>query len=366
MQSLSAADKQAALGAFVDPDPPPLELFDRSTLEPWAVCPMQASLRENGQAGPLPAIVDTGELVHLAFSAGIKAWLEACANPDDYKLSEFNKAALVRSAAMAAVKCSRPDLQPDAYAACRASVWEFSRFVTDINPENILAFDGGEDFGRSGQLAIDIPTAGVTLTSELDFLWQTHAPEVLGEKDWKSGWKVHWPEDVYKQFQFNVHAVLAFHNFPEAQALDVTICDVRRNRESYPVRFERKDLGLFMARINAALQSRYDHRDNPVPWPVAEKCGVCPVARHCSASGDIGQIAADPQAALREFVALSAKHKALAVELAAHVKSNGAIELETGERFASEHKSSPRAQLIAPKRAKKAKESDGDDSDGEA
>lgn len=347
MQGMSTAEKQQSLDSFLEPIEPTLELIDRSTLEPWAVCPMQAALREAGKTGPMPSIVDTGELVHLAFSAGVQEWISSNC--------EIGPAG-IRQAVESAVRGSRPDLQPDAIAACRASIWEFSSFLSEINPRNIHAFDGGEHLGKSGQLAWDFPSAGVRLTSEIDFLWQTHAPDVLGEEDWKSGWKINWPGDIYKSFQFNVHAVLILNNYERAKAVDVTIWDVRRGRKSYPVRFERRDLGNFTARVHAALQSRYDHKDNPVPWPVADKCAMCQVARHCSASGEFGEIADDPAKALREYIAVDAKVDALKKALSAYVKAHGPIALETGERFAREHKSAPLVQLIVPKKRKQESE----------
>ena len=355
MKSLSPSEMKATLDSFVDMSDPGLEVVDRSSLEPWSECPMQASLLADGKQGPMPHFVEAGEQAHQAFSRAIGEWIDTNAEIGPKGIRETLESALIGS---------RPDLQPQTIASARASIWTFAAFLSEINPANILHFDGGERLGRSGQLAMDFPTAGVRYTSELDLVWQGPVKGVLQTEDWKTGWRFHRGWDVANSFQFQSHAVLLFEKYPEIAAVETRVWDTRRGAATYPAIFERAKQRVYLTRIHAALQSRYDHKDNPVPWPVAEKCERCQVARHCSASGDIGTVASDPAAALREYIALGAKTKALHGLLAAHVKNNGVIQLDTGERFASEHKSKPKVQLIAPPKGKTKKdEANDDDSD---
>jgi hypothetical protein len=357
LKPLTKEEKRKTLDAFsAYDDEPELEIVGRSEAEAWATCPMQASLSEAGKEGPLPGFVETGEQVHQAFGKAIQAWIDT-----DGEIGPQG----IRDALTQALRGSRPDLQPQVIAAARASIWSFAAELSQVNPANILHFDGGED-RQSGQLAMDLDTAGVRFTAELDLLWAGPAKGVLQLEDYKSGWRYFRGWDVFTSFQFQSYAVLILDNYPEAQAVECRVWNTRQGTKTYPVTFERDKLDNYLSRIHAALQSRYEHKDNPVPWPTVEKCERCHVARHCSASGDVGAIAADPAAALREYIALGAKYGALGKMLTAHVKANGEIQLDTGERFASEHKSKPKVQLIAPPKGKtKKEESNDDDSDGE-
>lgn len=359
MKPLSPAERQKALDAFVPlDDEPQLEVVGRSELEQWANCPMAAHLLEQGKGGPLPSYVEAGEQTHQAIGKAIQTWIDTAGEIGPHG---------IREALEQALRGSRPDVQPQVIASARASVWSFSHFLAEINPDNILHFDGGEG-ERSGQLAIDIPTAGVRYTGEMDLGWSGPMRGVIQLEDWKSGFRYYRGGDVYQSFQFQSYAVLILENYPDIDAVEVRVWNLRQNTKTYPVMFTRDKLDQYMGRIHAALQARYENNFGPIPpqpWPAEDKCSRCRVARHCPAAGDIAEVQRDPQAALRVYIAKKASLAADFQLLAAQQKHHGPIELPTGERFAAEHKSKPKAQLIVPKGKPTPKEESGDDdSDG--
>jgi hypothetical protein len=349
MKPATPTERRDALRSFTAYDEPTLEVVGRSELENWSLCPAMASLIEQGKGGPLPGYVATGELVHQAIGKTVQTWIDTAGEIGPKGIRETLEQAL---------RGTRPDLQPQVIAACRPSLWSFAAFLSEVNPGNILHFDGGEG-ERSGVLAMDLPSAGVRYCGEMDLLWAGPARGVLQLEDYKSGYRYFRGWDVLASFQFQSYAVLIFENYPDVQAVECRVWNTRQNTKTYPVMFERAKLDNYLARIHAALQSRYDHREKPEPWPTEEKCGRCPVAMHCPASGDVGMVAADPVAALNNYIALGEKYAAAGKVLTAHVKAHGPIEGD-GVRFAAEHKSKPRPQLIAAKTQEKPDDSDGD------
>jgi hypothetical protein len=123
-----------------------------------------------------------------------------------------------------------PIYSPTPSARFRAPFGQWSQLIYSIHPGNILAFDGGEDIDRSGQLAIDFPDLRTRYTSELDLLYQGDSPEVGEEVDYKTGWKDWTTEDIRDSFQFQSHAVLALEKYPQWQALRVRVFDARHRR----------------------------------------------------------------------------------------------------------------------------------------
>jgi len=353
VKAATPEEKRDAIDSFADYLEPTLEVVGRSELERWAECPMQASLIESGKEGPLPGFVDAGELCHQALGTAIQTWI-------DFNASIGPQG--IREALEQSLRGTRPDLQPQVIAAARASIWNFSHFLAGINPVNILKFDGGHE-RQSGQLAMDIPTAGVRYAGEVDFLWSGPVRGVLQLEDWKSGWRFFRGYDVYQSFQFQSYACLILDNYEKIDAVEVRVWNTRHGTKTYPVLFERRHLDQYMSRIYSALQVRYENRENPKPTPTEEKCSRCRVALHCPASGEIGDAMKDPKAHLRRLIVLQAAIKQELKLLKAVEKQSGPIELETGERFASEHKSKPKAQLIVPKGGKKVEEENDDDSD---
>lgn len=320
MQGATKEEKQGTLGSFLLDDMPARDDFivlDRSTLERAATCPFQAAAIEQGRVNNNFLITAAGQECHEAISQTIREWIEtegAHEYPSD-----------LASTLEQNLHGTRPDVQPAAIAGLRASIYELSRFIWKINPGNILRFDGGEDLGRSGQLAVDIEPH-YRVTAEIDLLYASESPELLREIDWKSGWKVYSVSDVVNSFQFNLHAMLVFENYPSVNGLELRVWDTRVNRQTFSVTFHRAKMGAFRVRLLSAIQA-YETEvrgPNPATWPAVEKCCQCPAASLCPVSGEtILQIATDPVGSVRKLAALRAKADAWEALLQAQVDFQG-------------------------------------------
>lgn len=252
---------------------------DRTSLERMADCPRQARLLETGTVLDTSRELESGIASHDAISSAVSEYVASRGNLGQQDLTEW----LLQSIAM-----SRPDIQPDAIAALRPSVWGIARLLRDIHPGNMLRWDGGEG-DNSGQLSFDLDEFRLRVTSELDLLYSGPSPEVLNEWDWKSGYKIYSHETVADSFQFQLHALLVFENYPDVQALSVRVWNTRFNSRSFSALFKRSDLYSLHARVRnaAAAYARYrDKAPEDVPaWPLVDKCGKCRAAHLCQASG---------------------------------------------------------------------------------
>jgi hypothetical protein len=326
MRKPTPAEMQKAMSAFfIMDEEPALTVLDRSTLENWSLCPFRASAQEAGKIN-FPAVLHTGNEVHDALSRVTRNWIESD--------GEFSPVQL-RDELLAELRGSRPDLQPQVLEACRASAWNWASYLAaNCHPGNILGFDGGEEIGKSGQLACDFEDLGVQVTSELDLLHAGPSEELLHETDYKSGHKFYTVASVAEAFQFQLHAVLVFANYPKVRGLEVTVLHTRTGQRSYRVVFDRKKVGDYTARIRMAVQAWATHRDNPPTWPTWEKCSTCEAAFLCPSAGqDIGDVARDPEGVLRQLVAAEAKRKAMVKTLAAHVDRTGKDIVADGVAF---------------------------------
>jgi hypothetical protein len=264
MESPPKEDMDRAKVALFDFDEsPPLQTVDRSTLERSANCPWQAKAIADGRCKSVGILAEVGEAVHVAFGEVLHSWIDSrgAMSPMDLRQDlEF------------AVTNSRPDLQPQAIRAMQGALWQWSQLVYVINPHNILAFDGGEDIDRSGQLAIDFPDLGVRYTSEIDLLYQGDCPDVLEEVDYKTGWKEHTTEDIRDSFQFQSHAVLALEKYPKSQALRIRVFDTRSRQLSYAVHFPRERLHQWKVRIRSGIDAwRVSQQDMHSAAPARRK-----------------------------------------------------------------------------------------------
>lgn len=314
MRPVTPQDRKDALRAFVDlPDDAGVTVIDRSELELWAECPFKASVHATGKVN-FPAVLHVGNEVHDALSRTTRQWIET---------DGMIRPGELRDEVMAELRGSRPDLQPDVISAFAASAYSWAAFLAaNCHPGNIIGFDGGDDLNRSGQLAIDFDELSVRPTSELDLLYSGPSPELLHEVDYKTGHTIYTAATVAHSFQFQLHALLVFTNFPNVRGLEVTVWNTRTNSRTYKVVFDRKRIGDYTARVKMAVQSWATNRDNPPPWPTWEKCSGCVAAALCPAAGhDIGDAAKDPVAVLRQLIASEAKSDALKKALTAYVDS---------------------------------------------
>lgn len=308
------ADLKKQLDVFSIVDDTQLHVFDRSTLEAWADCPWAA--KEN-ELHPriMPEIAECGEQVHQACSSVVKEWISI-----DGQMSAGD----IRNSLEQSLRGSRPDLQPQVIDAMIYSAWEWSKLVWSIHPMNILRFDGGGELGKSGQLSIAFEDLNAIVTSELDLLYAGPSPELLHEVDYKTGHKVFTAAMVRESFQFQLHAVLVFHNYPAVNGLEVVIWNTRKNDRTFKVVFKREDLADYTSRVRMAIQTRIQQYDEPETWPTAEKCGICDVASRCPvASKAMRSIDDDPAAFVLDMQAVQSRLEAMEKLAATYVDKSG-------------------------------------------
>lgn len=331
MQGLNAAEKRQALAAFVDIDVPAPLTKDRSDLERWATCPAQAAYVAAGRVNNSSLAAAAGEEVHQAFGRVLADYVCQFQETGTYPTPRDMRLQLEQE-----ILAARPDVQPQAIAGMKASMWAWADYVARLHANNIIGFDGGEAYGKSGQLAWDI--AGTRITSELDLLHETESPDVLREVDYKSGWKFWGVGDVADSFQFQFHAVLALHNFEAVDVLEVCVWNSRVNRLSPRVPFYRDKLPQYTARVSSAIGAWHQHSGKAPEltetWPAVEKCSICAAAALCPAAGHVAEVAADPAAFVLTLSAVEAKADAMRKLAAGYVDSTGKdIVTESGLRF---------------------------------
>lgn len=311
------------IDAFFDAPPKQIvHTIDRSDLEWWSTCPHSAAEKMRGKVNTSSDIANAGnEGFHAAASKTIIDYLELNGHMNRSDIIESMQGYLLGS---------RPDVQPDAIRGGRASVWKFSTMLAVTHPDSILAFDGGEEVDRSGQLShdIDFGVVKIRITSELDFLVAGPSVDCPHESDWKTGHK-HWTATLVKEsFQFQCHAVLVMKNYEEIQAIRVVAWNTRMGTQAHPVEFKRIDLDKFVCRMRSAAGEFYKYltTGQAETWPSVEKCAICPVAAKCPAAGEIiSEVAADPVAALEVYHACKVKLAELKKLLTAHVDKEGTI-----------------------------------------
>jgi hypothetical protein len=305
--------------AFAYTDDEEVVTVDRSTLERYCSCPAQARYIESGRVLNESLLAAAGQAVHDAFKESVESYI----SEPDMPLGELV------DRTFGSLRCARPDIQPEAIAAGRASVWAWAKMLTSHSPTNVIKFDGGQG-ERSGQLAWDLPMGNTILriTSELDLLLATPAKQVLREVDYKSGWKRHGIDSIASSFQFGLHAWLVFENYPEVQALEVQVWQTRTNNLTYPVTFDRSRLADLDIRIRSAagefVRWRNTKPQDAPTWPALDKCPSCPAAVVCPASLHVGELnGLIPGVLVDRMVAVQATLDALEALAIAHVKETG-------------------------------------------
>jgi len=327
---------------------------DRTSIERMAECPGAARLIETGRIMDDSIDAQAGEEIHQAFGTATDVYVKRPLDTDDMGPAGIADAFQKR------ILETRPDIMPRAIEAAWHCAFPWARFLAGsystpgLMPKAILCYDGGEG-DRSGQLSVDLKDLGVRLTSEVDFLYQTQAPAVLREIDYKSGWKNYTVDVVAQRFQFWVHAYLIFRNFPSCNVLEVSAWQTRRNKPTEPVAFLREDLMTIEARIYAGVKVWKEYRGQPVGdvpfWPEVSKCSACPAARVCPKI-PTESCAADPVRFVQSLAAVEARRDAMREEAAAHVDFTGKdIILPNGDAFGrnkpTKHERRPSAVLYS-------------------
>lgn len=337
----------------VEDEQPQIIPLDRSTLERYATCPALARFVESGRVVEQNNIMASGNEGHAALSNATAEHIRARGAMNAGELAEY---------ALAELRGSRPDLQPDVIDSVRATVWSWSRLVGAIHHENILHFDGGEELKRPGQLAADLASLGVRPTSEVDLVYAGDAPKMLHEIDYKTGHKVYSVRDVAESFQFQMHAWLVLQTYPEVDCLEVRVWNTRRNLLTYGVEFKAPVVGhnrdgspirgggfpAWDARIRHAaglyVQHMHDTPEEAPAWPTVEKCDGCRAAIACRhARLDHGPA----ETLVDSLVAMDAKRAEISRLLDSELKRRGVSEIisELGNAYG----------YGKPKRATKAK-----------
>jgi hypothetical protein len=332
---------------------------DRSTLEGFCNCPAQSLLRESGIGRTVGEIAVVGEEVHKAISDAIDLYIGSGGSMDRKVIQEELHTNL---------RAARPDVQPQVVKAFASSVWPFSDWLWRLHASNILRFDGGRG-DRSGQLSLDFTVADQTVrvTSELDVLYSTASPEVIEEMDWKTGWKPWSPESVQESFQFQLHALLVFGNYPEIQALRTRIWSRRSNGPSWATEFRRDRLKPIESRVLSAIGDWLRWKD-AIPAkaetrPTAEKCRICPVSHKCPvADMDVPEMLGSPAKWLDRLASVEETAKTIKKRLSVFVDLTGNDVVGTGIGFGNDKPNSTRK---TPKRIYKIGERD-DDGDSDA
>lgn len=317
-----------------------IPVVDRSTLEGFARCPAQAIAIERGLVQGGSAAADAGEEVHQAISLTIREYIDAQGMMGQRDLVDFLRASLFNS---------RPDVQEEAVQGCVRSVWDICSWIAQhVHYGNVLCWDGGEG-EQSGQLtkAYD----HVHVTSELDML---HAgpgsPGRLYEIDWKSGRKQWSPSDIASSFQFQMHALLVFENYPECVELQVRVWNTRSNAVTQPVVFERRYLDQYESRVLEAAKFWRDYHDLEIAdapaWPDLDKCCMCDAAHLCPEACQLArELSENPAEILRRYITVSAAEEFLRKALTKHVDQHGPVSWESTAFGRKESSRKPTAKL---------------------
>lgn len=285
---------------------------DRSTLEAYSDCPMQArlSIVSDGVIGIAATI---GEEGHKSISRTVTWYLDDWTN-----VSKRDVAARLELE----LQQARPDVQPHVIEAFRPMVWPFAAMLIELTGEHILRYDGGPG-ERSGQLSWEC--GEFLLTSEDDLLIATQSKQVLRSHDWKGGWGFYDIDDVAKALQFQKRAWLTLNNYPDVEVLEVAVWNARKGQRLPYVQFTRTKLPQYEARIKSYLNVLADYESAPldkVPcWPSTEKCRICDVSARCPAYSR--PIPLDDSEAYAAMLAVEANLKARQDDLAARVAKNG-------------------------------------------
>jgi hypothetical protein len=341
---------------FIDDAPLGLEgkavIIDRSSLEiGGVVCPQQSWHLAHG-VNMTNADTEKGSEVHKITSEACRRRQKDGAQLRD--LVEYMEAAAATS---------RPDVQPQVMMSMRKAMWPIARLLCqhyngeERHPDDLIIYDGGSG-DRSGQLAADIlpatdDRAAVRITSEIDLMLATPSEEEVDVIDFKSGWTWWTATDVRTSFQFATHFWLVCQKFPQIRRVNYRVFMTPEALMTSSVDFIRdRDFWQIHKRLMTAtgiyLQHIGDESPEDVPaWPTPEKCAICPAASRCSlASRPAADVAADPAAALLQYVAMQAAADQLKANLTTFVRKAGR-DLEAGTvAFGANRPKSQRAPIL--------------------
>lgn len=325
-------------------------VVDRSTLERWATCPVQARHLESGLVIDETLPLTVGTEAHDVLSQVTAEYVRRNGGvfTDD-----------LWSICQETIAASRPDVTTRVNQTLKSCLRSWCAFIGDRRPTDLLRFDGGEG-EQSGQLAMNFDAPAVQITSEVDLLYAGDSPDILHEVDYKTGFATWTEDDIKHALQFQLHAVLVFENYPECQCLEVIVWDTRTNHRTFRVRFFRRDEALYRGRVLQAARHWMRYRDQPTKslptWPEIEKCSACPVAQYCPRCECVET---DPVELLRTLVVLDAAKSNVQARIAATVKRTGQdVTTPEGDGFGKNKPPSTRAKINTLYSTKKASDED--------
>lgn len=296
--------------------------LDRSTLERYATCPMQARLCETVVKSVGPEAV-AGTEIHGIISELISDYVACGADmPRDEIMERLWRG----------IRASRPDVQPDVIDGFRRAIWPMAAmFVGDrenpgVMPSAIMRYDGG-DGDRSGQISADISSVNAVATCEVDLLLATKVPQVVKLRDWKTGHKFWTADAVADSFQFQFYSWVILENYPDAQEVLVSIFNTRANVWTWEIPFTRERIESYRARVEhaAGLWQRWHtwSPENVEAWPMRGKCEKCPALAACRyADRDIAELTT-PEKLLTRLQFLGQQSKAITKLLSDRVAATG-------------------------------------------
>lgn len=339
---------------------------DRSTLERYMTCPLSARLHKDVKSAGIIAAV--GSEVHRAISAAIVSYVESHYSPG-HSVQVRDLREIIESESWQ----SRADVQPQAVRAVKYGMHLIANVIGNVNPQSILAFDGGDDVhvpvvvdgktlmrSLSGQMEYDIPLGNETirLTGEVDFLHSTKVEGLLKLHDWKSGWKTWSEDDVADSFQFQIYALMVLGTYEDVERVDVIIHDTRKNKSTMPTPFVRSDMGRLRMRVMSAIGDWYKNSRIPIESvearPSREGCRLCDAASLCRVCDkDIKDIKTDPAAAVDRLYVLQRAIEEIEETLKIVVIEKGSdIVTESGNAYgirAPKREMKPKSKLYQPK-----------------
>lgn len=290
-----------------------LPVVDRSTLEAFELYPYRARMVADGKAEESSLPMEVGCIVHDALAMATARHIEFGGN---LTASEIQDAVLRHYD-----QCERFDYHTEALLATRSFLFPWARWLGGLKPGFIMRHDCGKG-DRSGQMAMDFPECRVT--SEVDLMLSTASPEYVRVIDYKTGWGTWDADDVEQSFQFTLHALLIFANYPEVQEVGVSVWNTRTCYQTPFVRFHRKHESSYFARVEKAVKqwAKWHKADiESVPCYPSDLCRNCPVLLSCRIAGEFEK--QSPAEMLSRLAVLNAQTAKIEDALKAHVKTTG-------------------------------------------
>lgn len=312
------------------------ETVDRSTLEGYRDCPRQARFRQVKPVAPTAAM-EVGNAVHDAFGAMVGLW----------HCGEFQSLKELVSHGEMALADSRPDLVKDASEAASRSLWPFAKWLERGKRGQVLRYDGGKG-NYSGQLSKSYDRLGVTVSSELDLLSATDSPEVVDELDFKSGRTPYTATTIRDAFQFRLHALLVFENYPQVQELWCRVWLTRERRATSAAVFRRSELPEIETEVDAALHVYLQHAEQPPlespAHPRSDRCSWCPYVVECGQVNVPEVETAEPASLVDRLAIIDAESAAIRKRLDPLVAASGDIATPLGNCYGTDKPTKPRAK----------------------